>query len=157
MAFNEQYAPVIAAVVEQQFNAGLWPSVTVRFPPSGPTIFQEWQGPPPSDDDINAACAAFAAAGGLAEKKKLDERAEAVDLLGGGNSREKLLRGVLLLILDELNLHAGRTNAILDAVDGATTLATLKTAVLAIANVPIRTKQQLHAAITTLINDGNAD
>lgn len=60
---------------------------------------------------------------------------------------EALLRAVVLILLDELNLHAARTNALLSAIDAATSLGTLKTAVALIADVPTRTVQQLRTAI----------
>jgi len=56
---------------------------------------------------------------------------------------EDIIRALSLVLLDELNLHAERTNAILTAVDGAASLAALKTSVLAIQDVPLRTIAQL--------------
>lgn len=60
---------------------------------------------------------------------------------------EGVLRATVLLLLDELNSHAAKINAILTAIDGAATLAALKTAVLAITDYPTRTVAQLRAAI----------
>ncbi len=60
---------------------------------------------------------------------------------------EDIERAFALVLLDELNLHAARVTAILDAVDGAGTLAALKTAVLAINDVPQRTIGQLKTAL----------
>jgi hypothetical protein len=56
-------------------------------------------------------------------------------------------RGYALVALDELNAHALKTNAILDAVDAATTLADLKTRIAAIADYPQRTIQQMQNAV----------
>jgi hypothetical protein len=56
-------------------------------------------------------------------------------------------RGYALVALDELNAHALKTNAILDAVDAATTLADLKTRIAAIADYPQRTIQQMQTAV----------
>ena len=63
------------------------------------------------------------------------------------DSVEDYSRAFALTILDEINLHAARTTAILDAVDGATPLANLKTAVAAIPDVPQRTIGQLKTAV----------
>lgn len=60
---------------------------------------------------------------------------------------EALLRAVLLILLDELNLHAVRTNAILSAIDAAASLGALRTAVALIQDIPTRTVQQLRTAI----------
>jgi len=60
---------------------------------------------------------------------------------------EDVLRAFMLLVLDELNAHAAKTNAILTGVENATTLANVKTAVAAIADYPTRTEQQLRTAI----------
>lgn len=64
-----------------------------------------------------------------------------------GADRPDLLRALALLVLDELNAHAAKTNAILTAIDNATTLANLKTAVAAIADLPTRTVAQLKTAL----------
>lgn len=60
---------------------------------------------------------------------------------------EDTLAAFALVVLDEINMHAARITAILDAVDGASNLATLKTAVAAIGDVPQRTIQQLKTAL----------
>jgi hypothetical protein len=60
---------------------------------------------------------------------------------------EDYSRAFALTVLDEINLHAARVTAILDAVDGASSLAALKTAVLAIPDVPQRTIAQLKTAV----------
>jgi hypothetical protein len=56
-------------------------------------------------------------------------------------------RAYALVALDELNAHALKTNAILDAVDAATTLADLKTRIAAITDYPQRTIQQMQNAV----------
>ena len=53
-----------------------------------------------------------------------------------------LARAVLLALVDELNLHALKVNAILDAVDAATSLADLKSRIALIADYPARTIAQ---------------
>ncbi len=60
---------------------------------------------------------------------------------------EDTLAAFALVLLDEMNLHAARVTAILDAVDGAGSLAALKTAVAAISDVPQRTIGQLKTAL----------
>jgi hypothetical protein len=61
------------------------------------------------------------------------------------------------VILDEFNAHATKMNAILDAVDGAASLAALKTAVALIADYPQRTKAQLLTAMQGKIQAGDTD
>lgn len=56
-------------------------------------------------------------------------------------------RGYALVALDELNAHALKLNAILDAVDACTTLADLKTRIGAITDYPQRTIQQMQNAV----------
>ena len=60
---------------------------------------------------------------------------------------EDILRAFMLTVLDEFNTHATKTNAILDAVDGASDLSQLKTTVAGIADYPARTEQQLRTSI----------
>lgn len=60
---------------------------------------------------------------------------------------ENILRATVLLLLDELNAHSAKVNAILTAIDSNSTLANLKTAILAVADLPIRTEAQVRAAI----------
>lgn len=60
---------------------------------------------------------------------------------------EDILRAFMLSVLDELNLHAEKHNAILDAIDAASSLSNLQTRVAAISNYPARTTQQLRDAI----------
>jgi len=57
------------------------------------------------------------------------------------------LRAFALAVLDEINLHAERITAILDAADGATSLATFKTAMAAIADIPARNIGQMKTAV----------
>lgn len=60
---------------------------------------------------------------------------------------EDIIRGLALAILDELNAHTTKITAILNAIDGASNLATLKTAVAAIADPPQRSAAQIRTAI----------
>src|SRR3990167_2027169 len=52
---------------------------------------------------------------------------------------EDVLRALTLTILDEINMHASRTTAILNAADGAGSYGAFRTAIAAIPDVPTRT------------------
>jgi hypothetical protein len=71
--------------------------------------------------------------------------------------KDKAVRAVVLLTLDELNAHALKIKEILDAVDAATNLADLKTRVALISDYPQRTSAQLITAIKNKIDSGDAD
>lgn len=60
---------------------------------------------------------------------------------------EGIVRAFMLVVIDEFNLHSTRLNAILDAVDAATSLADFKTRVALIPDIPQRTNGQLRTAI----------
>lgn len=60
---------------------------------------------------------------------------------------ENYLRAFALVMLDEINLHATRVTAILDAIDNNSTLANIRTAVALIPDVPTRTIAQLKTAL----------
>lgn len=62
-----------------------------------------------------------------------------------------VVRALALLLLDELNEHSAKITAILNAIDGAGTLAALKTSIAAITDQPQRTKPQLIAALKARI------
>jgi len=62
---------------------------------------------------------------------------------------EDLVRAVVLAVLDELNLHASTTTAILDAIDNGSNLAQVKSDVAAIADLQQRTLAQTRNAIRT--------
>jgi hypothetical protein len=68
-----------------------------------------------------------------------------------------LIRSVLFVAIDELNLHALKINSILDAVDASTSLADLKTRIALIADYPARTPTQARNAIKFKISTGGAD
>jgi hypothetical protein len=67
------------------------------------------------------------------------------------DQQEDILRAFAGLLVDELNAHASRTNALLNAIDAAASLAALKTAVAPIANLPTRTLAQMRTAIRNKI------
>ena len=60
---------------------------------------------------------------------------------------EDILRAVVLMTLDEFNAHSAKINALLTAIDNASSLAGLKTAVAAINDLPTRTAAQVKTAI----------
>lgn len=62
-------------------------------------------------------------------------------------SQEDILRAFMLVVLDDRNLLAARLSSLLDAIDGASSLATLKTAVATINNPRQYDEQQLRGAI----------
>jgi hypothetical protein len=51
---------------------------------------------------------------------------------------EDVVRALALVLLDEFNLHTGRVNAILDAIDGASNFGQVKSAIAAINDLPTR-------------------
>jgi len=63
------------------------------------------------------------------------------------DAAETFLRGFALVVLDELNAHSAKTNAILDAIDAANNLGSLKTAIGNISNLPDRTASQIKTAV----------
>lgn len=60
---------------------------------------------------------------------------------------EGVLRAFMLTVLDELNAHATKINAILTAIDNGATLAAVKTNIAAVADYPARTAAQLRAVL----------
>ncbi len=69
----------------------------------------------------------------------------------------KACRAFSLIVLDEFNAHAVKINAILTAIDDATTLAQVKSNIAAIADYPARTAEQLKQSIRDRIDAGDAD
>lgn len=60
---------------------------------------------------------------------------------------EGVLRAFMLVVRDELNLHADKMNAIMTAIDNSTNYATLKSNIGAIVDYPQRTIAQLRTSI----------
>lgn len=90
--------------------------------------------------------------------ENLRSRANAiVGINSDKNVSFKLFRAIIGIVLDELNLHAGKHNAILDAIDNGTTLAQVKNNIAAIPNYPTRTKQELITAMENKLNSGVVD
>lgn len=60
---------------------------------------------------------------------------------------EDVLRAVVLVLRDELNLHADKINAALTAIDTSTNYSTLKSNIGTVADYPQRTIAQLRTAV----------
>jgi hypothetical protein len=84
-------------------------------------------------------------------------RTYAKDVFVGSMPLALVLRATAAVLLDELNSHADKINAILSAVDAATSLADLKTKMAAIQDYPQRTLAQAKTSITNKIDTGDAD
>lgn len=94
--------------------------------------------------------------GGIATEMTAPEKAavDAANLQSGRDAAsarmdnvEDIIRALALTTLDQLNAGSAKTNAILDAIDAATSLADLKAGIGAIANLPIGTSAQMRDAI----------
>lgn len=102
-----------------------------------PQRYRQWNGSAvvemtqPEKDAVDAALLAAA-------REALATRLDTV---------EDELRAFALTVLDELNLHAERITAILDAIDAAGNLGDVKTAVAVIPDVPQRTIAQLRTSV----------
>ena len=108
--------------------------------------------PQPTEADLDAA------APNVAANLLSLAHAKLVALLSGdGPDHAKIMRALLLTVLDEFNTHATKINAILTAIDNGSTLAQVKTNIAAIADYPTRTKANLITAMTNKINAGDAD
>ena len=83
--------------------------------------------------------------------------AASTQIATGTDADAKLKRAIVDVLKDELNLHALKINAILDAVDAATSLADLKTRITAIPDYPQRTLSQIKTAIETKLTSGTVD
>ena len=86
-----------------------------------------------------------------------DLRAQAVSTAGDTGSNAKVLRGVLLAAVEEVNLMRQRDAAWKTAVANATSLANLKVLIAALPDLPDRTAAQAKTAVVNKINSGDAD
>lgn len=68
-----------------------------------------------------------------------------------------VLRALVIELVADRNMLAGKVNAILDAADGAASLAQFKTATAAIANAPTYTASQVRTALANRVTAGEAD
>lgn len=85
------------------------------------------------------------------------DRTSAADYFTNAGVSGKAARALAVTINDRSNVLALKINAILDAIDAATTLANLKTAVLAIADVQTVTIAQAKAVAISNANTGAGD
>jgi hypothetical protein len=60
---------------------------------------------------------------------------------------ESYVRAFALVVLDEFNAHTEKTNSILTAIDNNSTLATIRTAIAGIADLPTRTIANLKTGV----------
>lgn len=104
-----------------------------------PTYFWKWDAVNERPIPMTAGEQATVTAARLAAAR--DTAAAALDQV------ENVTRAFMLMVLDEFNAHSAKMNALLTAIDGAASLAALKTAVAAIADLPTRTAQQLRDGI----------
>lgn len=81
----------------------------------------------------------------------------AVVLADDHSPASKLDRGLVAALLDELNNHAAKINAMIDAVNAATSLADLKTRFSTITDYPVRTMAQAITSIKNHIQNGDVD
>ena len=112
----------------------------------------------PTELEVSTAAATIEYTDWLAENggdPTLTRRKQAEDNLSLNSNM--LLRSVILTMVDEFNRHSERTNAILDAIDGANNLAGLKAAIGVIDNIPTRTGAQLRSAAIAKIKAGDSD
>lgn len=122
----------------------------------GPCYISRWEVegvPQPAEDTVMLQEAAYLSTG-----KFEVIRNRAVALLAEQQTQNVMvLRALMLVILDELNLHAAKINAILTAIDSGSNLLQVKANILAIADYPARTAAQLRTAINNKLNAGDAD
>lgn len=71
-----------------------------------------------------------------------------------GFAASRQLKAFAELLVTELNQHSDRTNAILDAIDGAANLSSLKVTIGSIGNLPTRDFDQLKTAINNNVDAG---
>jgi len=100
----------------------------------------------PQRDAANSLLATW---NGLTDPQKLQQlldgrREQRVTRL---DEPEEILRAFMLMIIDQFNEHAAKTNALLDAIDAASNLATLKTAVGAISDLQTYTPAQVRSTV----------
>lgn len=92
-----------------------------------------------------------------AQRRTDRQRDDADDGLVSEAGDYKLLRAVMLVLLDEVNALRGWLASFKAAVAASTSLADLKTRVAALPNTPDRTATQARNAVLARIDDGSAD
>ena len=126
-----QYAPPWIVIARAQYD--LWSVIPLRYRKWVTDHVEEMT--QPEKDAVDFA---------LLESSR-DEIVQQLD------RQEDILRAFAALLVDQLNAHAARTNALLDAIDGAASLGALKTAVASIQNLPTVNLAQLRQAIRNKI------
>jgi hypothetical protein len=101
-----------------------------------------WKWDTPTERPVEQDAAEKAATDAAIAQAVEDGQMEPLDM-------KDLWQAFALTVMDELNRHAATINAILDAIDNANNLSTLKSAVAAISDEPIRTGAQLKGAVRT--------
>lgn len=79
------------------------------------------------------------------------------ELLSGTNDRDKLIRAILMSLLDELNNRREWDAGMKAAVAASTSLADLKTRIATLPDAPDITVQQAKTAVQNKISSGSAD
>lgn len=144
---DPQHYPVLAEAIEVAFSR----TVAVKRTDPITIVWHDGQ-PAESDEDINAACQTWL------DGAQARLRQAAIALLSDAKEQLALVdRAIVLLALDVTNALATKINAILDAIDGASTLAQVKTAIAAIADAPTYTPAQARTAINNKLTAGDAD
>lgn len=87
----------------------------------------------------------------------LAQRTDAVAFINSPDGLGKILRAVVILTVDELNILRQWVMSFKAAVAAATSLADLKTRVAALPNLNDRTNAQARNAIEDHVDNGNAD
>lgn len=122
----------------------------------GPCYITRWAvsgQPQPNEDLVMLQEATYLATG-----RDAAIRQKAVNHLAEQKTQSVMvLRALMLVLLDELNLHAAKMNAILTAIDSGSNLAAVKANVAAIADYPARTAAQVRTAINGKLTAGDAD
>jgi hypothetical protein len=108
--------------------------------------------------DAQAALAAFDWSQSAHEEwLNLQNRATASAKLDLVNAEAKALRGLVSVLIDELNAIRQWLTSLKTATNASTNYATLKSGILALSNTPDRTLAQAKAAIQNAINGGGVD
>lgn len=94
---------------------------------------------------------------GVAAKTVTRTQADAKSLAVDPDADYRLLRALMLLMMDELNILRTRVRAMDAAVAGAATLAALKTAWAALNPMPDRTASQIKPALLARVDTPEAD
>jgi hypothetical protein len=126
-----QYAPPWIVITRAQYD--LWSAIPLRYRKWVTDHMEEMTEPEKAAVDM-----------ALLEAQR-DQIAQRLD------QTDDILRAFAALLVDELNSHAARTNALLSAIKNQSTLANIKTAVTGVNSLPTRELADLRAAIRNKI------